>query len=159
MKVLTLTQPWASLVVIGAKKIETRSWKTGYRGALAIHAAKGYPKWAQDFVREEMPLKELSAFYACPEQTLPTGVIVGTCFLYDCREMVDADNNSLLDHEGYLNIGDNPALSIMEREFGDYSEGRFAFMLRNIQMLKKPIPAKGALGLWDFPVEVPAQCG
>src|SRR4051794_27044458 len=39
MKALTLTQPWASLVAIGAKKIETRSWPTRYRGLLAIHAA------------------------------------------------------------------------------------------------------------------------
>jgi hypothetical protein len=44
MKALTLTQPWATLVAIGAKTIETRSWPTSYRGPLAIHAAKGYPK-------------------------------------------------------------------------------------------------------------------
>ena len=43
MKALTLTQPWASLVAIGAKRIETRSWSTPYRGLLAIHAAKGFP--------------------------------------------------------------------------------------------------------------------
>jgi hypothetical protein len=41
MKVLSLTQPWATLAAIGAKKIETRSWSTAYRGPLAIHAAKG----------------------------------------------------------------------------------------------------------------------
>ena len=48
MKVLTLTQPWATLVAIGAKRIETRSWSTKYRGPLAIHAAKGFPAWAKD---------------------------------------------------------------------------------------------------------------
>ena len=41
MKVLTLTQPWATLVAIGAKRIETRSWATKYRGPLLIHAAAG----------------------------------------------------------------------------------------------------------------------
>lgn len=41
MKAITLTQPWATLVAIGAKRIETRSWATRYRGPLAIHAAKG----------------------------------------------------------------------------------------------------------------------
>ncbi len=46
MKALTLTQPWATLVAIGAKCIETRSWRTSYRGPLAIHAAKGFPKAA-----------------------------------------------------------------------------------------------------------------
>lgn len=39
VKTLTLLQPWASLVACGAKKIETRSWATKYRGPLAIHAA------------------------------------------------------------------------------------------------------------------------
>lgn len=43
MKVLSLLQPWASLVVLGHKKIETRSWKTDYRGEILIHASVGKP--------------------------------------------------------------------------------------------------------------------
>ena len=42
MKALTLTQPWATLIAVGAKRIETRSWGTSYRGRIAIHAAKGF---------------------------------------------------------------------------------------------------------------------
>ncbi len=41
MKTLTLTQPYASLIAFGAKRIETRTWATTYRGPLAIHAADG----------------------------------------------------------------------------------------------------------------------
>src|SRR6476620_4962366 len=41
MKALTLTQPWATLIASGAKRVETRSWGTSYRGPVAIHAAKG----------------------------------------------------------------------------------------------------------------------
>ena len=40
MKALSLWQPWASLVALRVKTIETRSWSTSYRGPLAIHAAK-----------------------------------------------------------------------------------------------------------------------
>lgn len=40
MKVISLLQPWATLAVIGQKKIETRSWSTKYRGPLLIHASK-----------------------------------------------------------------------------------------------------------------------
>lgn len=40
MRAISLWQPWASLVVLGAKKIETRHWSTNYRGPLLIHAAK-----------------------------------------------------------------------------------------------------------------------
>ena len=41
MKVISVLQPWASLIVMGAKKIETRSWQTKYTGELLIHASLG----------------------------------------------------------------------------------------------------------------------
>src|SRR5271166_4355910 len=50
MKALTLTQPWATLVAIKAKRIETRSWRTSYRGPFAIHAGKSFPEWARAHV-------------------------------------------------------------------------------------------------------------
>lgn len=53
MKALSLTQPWASLIAIGAKRVETRSWSTNHRGPVAIHAAKGFPKFARDLVWAE----------------------------------------------------------------------------------------------------------
>ncbi len=40
MKAISILQPWASLVALGHKKIETRSWNTKYRGELLIHASK-----------------------------------------------------------------------------------------------------------------------
>jgi activating signal cointegrator 1 len=40
MKALSLWKPWASLIVIGAKRFATRHWETSYRGPLLIHAAK-----------------------------------------------------------------------------------------------------------------------
>lgn len=46
-RALTLHQPWAQLVALGVKTIETRSWSTSYRGPLAIHAGKNteYDGW------------------------------------------------------------------------------------------------------------------
>ncbi|MFL0196977.1 ASCH domain-containing protein [Clostridium sp. WILCCON 0269] len=46
MKTLTLIQPWASLIALGEKKIETRSWRTNYHGELFIHAGKSIYKEA-----------------------------------------------------------------------------------------------------------------
>ena len=57
MKALTLHQPWASLIAIGAKKIETRSWATSYRGPLAIHAAVRKPDMNEH--GEEGPFGEI----------------------------------------------------------------------------------------------------
>ena len=44
MKVLTLKQPWASLVANGYKVYEFRTWKTKYRGEILIHAGCGVDK-------------------------------------------------------------------------------------------------------------------
>lgn len=43
MKFLTIRQPYASLIAVGAKTIETRPFGTAYRGPLAIHAGKARP--------------------------------------------------------------------------------------------------------------------
>ena len=43
MKAITILQPYASLIVAGAKQYETRSWDTPYRGIIAIHAGKNKP--------------------------------------------------------------------------------------------------------------------
>ena len=39
MKVLSLREPWATLIKDKKKFVETRSWKTNYRGELYIHAS------------------------------------------------------------------------------------------------------------------------
>ena len=41
MKVLSIKEPYASLLKDNIKHIETRSWKTSYRGEIYIHASKG----------------------------------------------------------------------------------------------------------------------
>lgn len=40
MKVITIKQPWASLIVSGLKNIENRTWKTNFRGACAYSCCK-----------------------------------------------------------------------------------------------------------------------
>lgn len=112
MKALTLTQPWATLVALGAKRIETRSWSTPYRGTLAIHAAKGFPRWAKDACLEPEFAIELGS------DVLPTGAVIATCRLISC---------------------------LPTRELG-----RWAWLLADVKLLPVPIPAKGALGLWDW---------
>lgn len=70
MKALSLRQPWASLVADGRKTIETRTWRTRYRGPLAIHAS------------------------ARPYEDLPTGGIVAVAWLYGCRPMEADDEDA-----------------------------------------------------------------
>ena len=151
MKALTLIQPWATLVAIGAKRIETRSWGTSYRGPLAIHAAKGFPKWAQETCFEDIFWKALNGNrpkVLAYISKFPRGVILATCRLVDCFQtevLTQARGGVLfLEHEPEI------SLSQQEEAFGDYSEGRYAWILDNVQSLPQPVPAKGSLGLWEW---------
>ena len=148
MKALTLTQPWATLVAINAKRIETRSWGTRYRGPLAIHAAKGFPKWAVEMCGEETfrhALVSGGMAVAEPKQSLPTGCVLATCRLVDCKLIVDFEMARTVNVRTRMLPPPEP-----ERSFGDYDPGRFAWILEDIQPLPEPIPVKGALGLWEW---------
>ena len=127
MKALTLTQPWATLVAEGRKAIETRSWRTPYRGALAIHAAKGIPLIAREFARE---------FTAHRVEPLPRGAVLCYIDLTDC-----VPTESVV-----------CSLSADERCFGDYAPGRWAWLFdpASLRVLPEPIPARGALSLWEW---------
>lgn len=149
MKVLTITQPWATLIAVGAKKIETRSWFTYYRGPLAIHAAKGFPDYAWMACHQEpfySVLAEKTAILR-PEG-LPRSEIVATCELVDVVKVGKTMPSPITTfYKGEEYIFD---LNQNELAFGDYSEGRYLWLLANIKPLEPTVPAKGKLGLWEW---------
>lgn len=158
MKVITLTQPWATLVAVGAKRVETRSWTTSYRGRIAIHAAKTFPASAKALVWTEPFTKRLRAAEIVRfnifagiagegEAYLPVGAIIATAKLSDIWRVDRPD------------AAHKWGLSTDEIAFGDYSPGRYAWFLRDIEPLPEPIAAKGALGLWNADIKVPARRG
>lgn len=144
MKALTLTQPWASLVACGAKTIETRSWRTPYRGPVAIHAAKGFPADAKDFSR----CIRLSVLFG-PHYEYPLGVIVATARIVACiptREL--PETRRIIEVDPAARCTSFP-FTDQERMFGNYDPGRWAWLLADI-VATQHIPAKGALGLWEW---------
>lgn len=153
MKALTLTQPWATLVAIGAKKIETRSWSTQYRGPLAIHAAKLFPKSARELYKTE-PFESTLMLYIRMYKAsrlnlfhfvLPVGCMIATCELVAIF-MIEKRHRLLPTFSQPLYLPPvEPELS-----FGDYTPGRYAWILGNIKPLSEPIPVKGKLGLWEW---------
>ena len=147
MKALTIAQPWATLVAIGEKTVETRSWKTSYRGEIAIHAGKGLrPSGGQagltllcntrpfqrTLYKEGFVTHNHCDFDAEPTAKMEFGAIIGVAELYD---IVPAGEMAQY-------------LSEMELASGHYSPGRFAWLLRNARQIK-PVPVKGRLGLWE----------
>ena len=142
MKALTLTQPWASLVALGAKRIETRSWSTPYRGSLAIHAAKGFPKWAKETCNKSEFAAELGP------NPLPLGAVVATCRLISCIPTRELQQNRVIEVDYLAGCADF-VMTDVERTFGDYEPGRWAWLLADVVPLEPPILATGALGLWE----------
>jgi activating signal cointegrator 1 len=125
MRALSLTQPWASAIALGIKQWETRSWPTKYRGEVCIHAAKSMPRWAKDFAKVE-------SMAHCELDELPLGSVLCIATLAECRATSHIA----------------ASLSQQERNWGDYSEGRYAFKFTNVRRLALPVLARGALGLW-----------
>src|SRR5262245_40552891 len=140
MKALTLTQPWATLVAIGAKRIETRSWNTNYRGPLAIHAAKGPDKTG---VVVTIPFWSTLKGAGINPLELPHGFVVATCELVHVFPMTellgfpfqdDATTKKMfeirIEHSPTINcLGREWPLNYYERAFGDYAPDRYAWLL------------------------------
>jgi hypothetical protein len=138
MKALTLIQPWATLIATEEKQLETRGWRTRHRGMLAIHAGM---KIDFEACRDPEIKAALERHGYTDPSTLPTGRVLCTCKLFDCVQMQRVDDAVTV--PGYK-------LSRKEKAFGNYAEGRFAFILANVRPLKNPVPAKGKLNMWEW---------
>ena len=106
MKALTVRQPWASLIALGVKRIETRSWRTSYRGPLAIHAGLHRPKvgWDHPYGAISYSVKGEDHNQRCwqpPGQGgvagprpvfLPLGAVVATATLAECLPILAPDD-------------------------------------------------------------------
>jgi hypothetical protein len=138
MKALTLTQPYASLMAARQKTIETRSWWTGYRGDLVIHAAKGFPRWAKDLCEDAEFAKALDGRTAAE---LPLSVGVCIVRVVGCVRTDSMDSAAVI-------FGHK--LTASELLFGDYYPGRYAWLTEYVRPLDNVGPVRGSLGLWNW---------
>ena len=131
MKAYTVYQPYAFATVAGLKGYETRSRRTNIRGRVAVHAGKAMMKQATKNLTD-------GDFWGLMEvignADLPTGVVVGTVEIVDCVPVEEIMHT----------------LTERERLLGDYSPGRFAWVLQNPVMFDTPIPARGQQGWWEW---------
>jgi hypothetical protein len=132
MHALSVLQPWATLIALGLKRIETRSWHTSYRGRLAVHASSRQPPRFYDLCHGE-PFRTM--LLRSPWNRPPQGVVLGTVELRDCVRVEE--------------LGPD-ALTETERAFGDFSAGRWAWLLADVQPLEQPVPLRGRLGLFEI---------
>lgn len=133
MKAISLWQPWATLVAIGAKQYETRHWSTSYRGPLVIHAAKkNNGELFRVCLSDPFTYCLLDAGYK-EYSGLPFGAYVA---VVDLVEVIRT--------EEVLSF-----LSEQEVAFGNYLPNRFAWRLENVRVFSEPVPARGYQGLWN----------
>lgn len=127
MKCLTIREPYASLISQGIKKIETRSWKTNYRGKIYIHA--GIYKYNNSNEKINSLIKNFDLNY---------GKIVCEAELIDCILMTE-DFIKKIKKENST-----------EYLIGNYQVGRYAWILDNIKIIENSKVIKGKLGLWNI---------
>lgn len=133
MKALTLHQPWASLIAAGVKSCETRHWaapKADWGTLIGIHAGA---RTDQDFRR-----RDTEVLRCLGDDTLPTKAIVAVARLHDCV------------------LTETLIPGPLEEHFGDYTPGRYAWRLADIQPLTEPVPVPGHHKLWTVPPEAAA---
>jgi hypothetical protein len=120
------------LVITGVKKIETRSWTTGYRGTLLIHASAGK---AGKLMAERKVIRQYIPDYT----SLPFGYIIGQIQLTDILRL----------SELRLSPEEIDKVSLEENAFGN-NGSRYAWLFSDPEAFDEPIPATGRLGLWEF---------
>lgn len=127
MKVLTIKQPWATLIMQGDKRFEFRSWQTKYRGELLIHAGKGIDKEAMKRLKKYIP------------EDMPLGKILGKVKLVDCirmsqefKEMLLKENNEIYTKSSF--------------------QENYGWQVTDVEVFDVPIEAKGHLSLWEFDI-------
>lgn len=140
MRILSLWQPWASAMALGLKKIETRSWKTDYRGPVAIHATQRAVKLSDiPPVVERLLPKNLE--HAAHRFRFPLGCIVAAGYLSDCMTTTTV-------FQCYPGLDTE-----IERLLGNYNPGRYGWVFERISPLRQPLHYRGGQGLRSLPEE------
>ena len=124
MKILTLKQPWATLVAEGYKKYEFRTWKTNYRGEILIHAGKGIDKDGMKRV------SKLNLEY-------PQSKILAKVTIKDCIELTPEKNKDIIT-ENHLIYGNK------------FERTGYAWELENVEKINSESILQGKLGLWNY---------
>ena len=122
MKCLSVSQPYADLIVQGKKTIELRTWNTKFRGEFLVHAP---------FKIKKDACKRL----VIDETKLRTGVIIGKAEIYDVKVY-----NSISELK-----------SDYKKHFAteEFLRHKYGFLLKKPQELRMPIPYKGSLGFFN----------
>ena len=126
MKCLSVSQPFANLIVQGKKTIELRRWNTNFRGEFLIHSPKKIR--IEDCKRLQIDSKDLIK-----------GAIIGKAEIYDVKKY-NSKSEFVKDSKKHL-------------ASKSFQNNKYGFLIKNAKPFRIPIPAKGKLGFYDVKIE------
>ena len=144
MKVLSLWQPYASLLIHGHKPIETRGWPAPdwiMGETIGIASTKHVRKEQRGlFAGSDLKFRYLQTQLPLRLEELPHGFLLGTAVVRSCMCMTEDDLRRICDRE---------------RWFGDWQVGRYAWHVTDLHKFEDPIPVSGGQKLWNYEGAIP----
>jgi activating signal cointegrator 1 len=131
MKAITICQPYAHLIVSGAKRVENRTWPTSYRGLIYIHAGKSR-LWLDLDDTESL----IDSSYNIPIADMAFGAVVAVAKLVDCVKFVDIEVGNY--NKKYPWLYDH-----------QHASGPWCWILDSVSPVG-PWPYRGAQGLFEI---------
>ena len=151
MYAITLHQPWATLIALEIKTVETRSWPAPERllgQVIAVHAGKRMV-WRPGECIEQKLRARLGEEWS---RTIPAGAVLATATLAGMArvEHVDLTSGHAV-HDVDTEMGSAAGTGRTPIDpWGDFSSGRWLWSLADVKAFPKPVPAIGRQGLWRW---------
>ena len=124
MKCLSVSQPFANLIIQGKKTIELRKWNTNFRGEFFVHAP--------------LKIRTKDCKRLKINEKLVTGAIIGKVELIDVKK-----------YNSKKEIISDKKFHFADKEF---QNNIYGFLLKNPKFFRVPIPCKGKLGFFEIDV-------
>ena len=152
---ITLHQPWASLIALGIKTVETRSWPAPARlvgQRIAVHAGKRLVRQPGGAIERELRARWGENWRVIT----PTGAVVATAVLAGMARVAHIDPSSgHAVHDDSAEVGCAMGTGRTPIDpWGDFSCGRWLWFLDDVAALPEPAPAVGHQRFWHWDVEI-----
>ena len=136
MKVLSVKNPWAFLIIYFGKDIENRMRKLNYRGRIAIHASK----------KSDIGVYEL--YQSC----MTNSPILSAAYkaIYERRAEIEKLNGHIIGTVEIYNCTYPELTAVTHPSPWAEMEAAWHYWLKNPAVIAEPIAARGMLGLWDY---------
>lgn len=137
MKAITICQPYAELIACREKRVENRSWATNLRGLLYIHAGKNRSWLDIEFTKDGYEIDRPTGIYL---ELMDFGALIATANLIDCLPIDHVMRGSYDEQYPWLRAH-------------KHVSGPWCWVLDNVKRLERPIPYRGAQGLFDVELQ------